>query len=142
MRRKGTRRISSIVAGNTGGFGGLTRTVPSVGTGMVFLLLATRRGIGFRSGPVHLPGATGLGVGFGGFGCTIVAPKVGGFGRLELDETRSASEGAVSTLGTPKGPRPNRSMIVFGMLAWECQRLSMPWRTGPPNIKSGMRDPP
>ena len=48
----------------------------------------------------------------------------------------------MSTRGTPIAGSPSRSMIVFGMEAWECHWASMPWLTFPPNISSGMREPP
>ena len=33
-------------------------------------------------------------------------------------------------------------MIVLGMLAWECHWASMCWPTLPPNMTSGIREPP
>src|SRR5579859_339594 len=113
-----------------GSFGGWGFTVPSLGGGILFPPLATSGGIGCSTAPVHGGGGIGRGVGTGGEGWMMVAPNVGGGGRLSPSETRPAREGAVSTLGTRNGPRPRSSMIVFGMLAWECHALSMPWRTG------------
>jgi hypothetical protein len=93
---------------------------------MVLPPLATRAGKGWRKGPAHAGGGTGCGAGLGGVGCVMVVPKAGGAGRLSFDDTRPLREGAVSTRGMPIGPSPRRSEMVLGMLACECQVLSIP----------------
>jgi len=109
-----------------GGLGGLGRTTPSVGAGTTLPSMVISAGMGCSVGPDHGCVVPGGGVGWGGVGWVIVEPGAGGSGRLDVGSTWPASEGAVSTRGTPMSGSPSRSTIVFGMDACECHWASMP----------------
>jgi len=116
-RRLRCQACSLRRGGDGAALGGLGLTIPSVGAGRGGPELTTSGGIGWARGPRHGLGRFGFGVGDGAFGCVIRARNFGGFGRCRLESRRPTSDGAESTLGTPKLGKRNMSIAVLMMLA-------------------------